>query len=432
MASPDIPPEQRALFEYGGLVSFNFLAIDDAGQETHILRQTDLAGFLRVNLDGAHEFFLRAHTSYLDFNEGDAFRSSGDDLVEPTLDRAHYRFNLQRSMAAYEGRQIPFNVIVQGGRQLVHWANGLTLSEQIDGAVVRVSHNQMTLDMLAGVTRDTTTDFDSSRPNFTNDTQRNFYGAMLAVQALPRHRPYVYGIVQRDNNPSEVATVGGVAHEFEYDSHYIGFGSTGSFRDNLVYGLEMVYEGGRGLSASTGPVSSQTEEPISAMAMDLRIDHLLNDPNRSRIGGEVLLATGDKDRRTTSNTVGGNRSGTDDHAFNGFGLINTGLAFSPDVSNLLMFRAGASTFPLRGRGIFDRMQVGVNLLIFNKLNRTGPIAEATDDNRYLGWESDLFVNWQLRSDLSVTLRYGVFFPGDAIQTDHDERHFFFSGITLAF
>ena len=198
LVDPDVPADQRALLEYGGFAAFNFLAIDDDEQKTHILRQSDLTGFLRVNLDGAHEFFLRARTSYRDFNSGDAFRSSGDDWVEPTLDRGHYRFDLQRYVAAYEGKVIPHNIIVQGGRQLVHWANGLTLSHEIDGGVFQFSRRPLTLDVLAGITRDSSTDIDSSRPNFTNETDRRFYGGMLSYQAGPRHRPYVYGIAQRD------------------------------------------------------------------------------------------------------------------------------------------------------------------------------------------------------------------------------------------
>lgn len=30
------------------------------------------------------------------------------------------------------------------------------------------------------------------------------------------------------------------------------------------------------------------------------------------------------------------------------------------------------------------------------------------------------------------MRYGVFFPGEAILTDHDTRHFFFTGLTFAY
>ena len=447
LAREDVPPEQRALIDYGGFITFNFAAIDDQDQSTHILRQSTLNGYARVNIDGVHEFFVRGRTSYLDWNRGDSFDEHGDDLVEPTLDRGHYRFNLKRSGEAYEGRTMDGNLIIQGGRQLVHWANGITLSHEIDGAQFTVSMGSLSLQTVAGITRESSTDLDSSRPKFSSDTRRGFYGGMLGYQVSPRHQPFVYGLVQRDYNNDQtlVSDVLGtpgdatddVSTEFDYDSHYIGAGSTGSLGDRLLYGVEAVYQGGEGLSNSFDPTSGaqliQTREDIEAFAVDFRLDYLLTDPNRTRLGVEVVIASGDDDRFLgTTTTLGGNRPGTNDEAFNAFGLINTGLAFNPSVSNLLMLRFGASTFPMPNSSLFQNLQVGTNLFVYNKMDDNAPIDEATSNKKYLGFEPDLFVNWQVTSDLSVTMRYGVFFPSSSIATDIDPRHFVFTGITIAF
>ena len=437
IAQPDIPIDQRALIDYGGYVTFNFLAADDTNQRTHVLRQTDRNGYLLVNFDGVHEFFLRARSSYRDFNAGDSFDSHGDDLVGPTLDRAHYRFDLQRYVAAYEGRTIPDKLIVQGGRQLVHWANGLTLSQEIDGAVAQLGHELFTLDIMAGVMRDSSVDIDSSRPDFANETNRNFYGAMFSIGIDPRHRPYVYGLVQRDKNPSDVLVTGSITTRFKYDSYYIGWGSTGTFGDNLIYGIEFVYQGGEGLSNSFDSATEdnipQTMEDVEAFAMDLRFDYLFNDNHHTRLSAEFVMATGDTDRSLhTTDTFGGNESGTEDHAFNAFGLVDAGLAFNPNVSNLLMVRAGSSTFPWPNSVLLHRLQVGMKFLVFNKLNRDAPINELTANSSFLGWETDLYANWQVTSDMTIVVRYGVFFPGAAIAVDHDSRHFVFTGVTFAF
>ena len=144
------------------------------------------------------------------------------------------------------------------------------------------------------------------------------------------------------------------------------------------------------------------------------------------------MATGDDDRLTTTNTFGGNQTGTDDEAFNAFGFINTGLAFNPNVSNLLLVRIGASTFPLAGTETFDRMQVGTDVLIFNKLDSDAPIDEATSGDGYIGTEIDFYVTWQITSDLIWSVQYGIFLPGEAIVTDSDPRHFLFTGVTLAY
>jgi hypothetical protein len=434
LADDAVPVDQRMLIDYGGYVTGSFAAIDDPAQETHVFRQYDLVGYGRVNVDGAHELFARVRTTYRDFNAGDAFGQHGDDWVEPTLDRAHYRFDLTRHLESTEGVTPKGNVVVQVGRQLINWGNGLTLSEEVDGASVVLSYEPVSLELLAGSTRTSVSDFDSSRPGFLGDTQRAFYGALLSAQ-LGTHRPYAYGLIQRDHNDQDTLVSGDVTTEFAYDSFYVGIGSAGGLTDRLSYGVELVYEGGDALSNSFElPFAQveQSEEDVHAFAADLRLDYAVPDANRSRLSAELIFATGDSDRLSTSSTFGGNEPGTDDHAFNAFGLINTGLAFSPDVSNVLIGRLGASTFPLPREDLFSKLQVGVDGFVFSKANPDAPIDEATGDSRYLGAEADLFLNWQLSSDVAFTLRYGVFFPGQGIETDHDERHFLFTGLTYAF
>ncbi len=70
--SPGVSAGRRALIDYGLSVRFFFAAIDDRAQNTHLLRQTDAVGFARIDLDGIHQFFLRARSTYRDFNAGDA------------------------------------------------------------------------------------------------------------------------------------------------------------------------------------------------------------------------------------------------------------------------------------------------------------------------------------------------------------------------
>lgn len=445
-----IPTDQRMLIDYGGFVSFNLLLLDDPGQSTHYLRQYDLNGYLRLNIDGVHEFFVRARTSYRDFNSGDDFDGNGDDLVEPTLDRAHYRFDLRRYMAAYKGEAVDYNVAVQVGRQLVHWGSGLTLSLELDGAIVTLENGPFSLDLLIAQTRDSITDLDSSRPSFTDETDRIFFGGKLTYTGSTRHRPYAYLLVQDDQNPNETlnSIVGATAisTQFKYDSFYVGLGSTGNLSDNLLYSVEFAYQGGESLSTSfslaptlvvTDFSGLQTEEEISAAAIDFQLDYLFNDVNRSRLSGELIIASGDTDRQHSTNAFGGNFPGTSDTSFNGFGLLNTGLAFSPNVSNLLLVRLGGSTFPLPTTKMFKRLQIGTNLFIINKLNRSAPIDEDTSSKTYVGFEADFFANWQITSDVSLAVRYGVFFPGAAIgglfaNTDHDPRHFLFTGLTFSF
>src|SRR3712207_9318013 len=45
--------------------------------------------------------------------------------------------------------QLDFNLVFTGGRQLVYWANGLTLSQVLDAAVVDVEVGPLELELLA-------------------------------------------------------------------------------------------------------------------------------------------------------------------------------------------------------------------------------------------------------------------------------------------
>src|SRR6185295_17936409 len=122
-------------------------------------------------------------------------------------------------------------------------------------------------------------------------TRRGFYGANLSHQ-LGQHRPYLFGLVQRDYNDDDTATTGGVITNFDYNSYYLGAGIGGAITDRLLYGIEAVYEGGTNLSNSfivSGPVLTQipqTEDDIRAWAADARLDYLLLDHRHSRLSAE--------------------------------------------------------------------------------------------------------------------------------------------------
>jgi hypothetical protein len=327
-------------------------------------------------------------------------------------------------------------VTFTGGRQLVYWANGLVLSEVLDATVLDVEYGPLQVEFLAGLTPRRTVDFDSSRPHFEDNTFRGFYGVMASARVGGTHKPYVYALFQQDYNHDYTSQLGIIKTKFDYYSYYLGAGSTGSLTDKLLYGVEAVYEGGSTLSnsfdSSTFFPVTQQEDQIQAWAANARLDYLFNDARHSRISFETILASGDPDRLNGSTTFGGNRPGTKDHSFNAFGLLNTGLAFSPSVSNLMVFRLGGSTFPIPDSPRFSRLQVGTDLFVFNKMREDGGIDEVTQSGRYLGWEPDVYLNWQMTSDVTLVLRYGVFFPNDDVIVVDDARQFFYGGITFAF
>lgn len=443
--SPDVPIDQRTFYDAGGFFTFNYLSLDDAENDNRGFRQYDMTVYARVVIDGANEFFVRGRLDYRDYNPGDNLNDESSGL-DGMVERAFWRFDLAKYRAAYGGAETPVNFTVKGGRDFIVWANGVVLANVIDGAQFDIGFEPFTVTLLGGVTAKQTVDFDSSRPEFDRDTHRGFYGAMLTTR-IGNHRPFIYAIMQEDYNhkdtlftPLDDSGTQGITTDFEYNSHYFGIGSNGSLTDRLTYGIEFVYEGGQSLSNSftqdqaSGAISQtpQTLDSIEAYALDFQVDYLVGDDRQTRFNFETILASGDDDRLQTSNTLGGNLQGTSDRAFNAFGLLNTGLAFGPSVSNLWSMRLGASTFPFPDVAGVRRMQLGIDFFVFQKFDASAPIDEETSDSRYLGVEPDLYMNWQITSDVALSVRYGVFFPGDSVENDSKVRQFLYTGVTIAF
>jgi hypothetical protein len=435
--NPDVPPEQRAVIDYGGYVTFNYLSLDDTVEENHVLRQYDLVLYSRILLDNANEIFLRGSTGWRDFNDGDSFDGRGDERIDCDLDRGYYSFSLASARAAYGGEPMDTDIAVKAGRDLAYWANGLVLAQVIDGVVLDVAHPKFNVQLLGGVTRVRTVDFDPSRPAFDHNTRRGFFGGMLSAP-VQQHNPFIYGLIQRDWNDKDEYVLSGIPTEFEYNSYYIGVGSTGNLSDRLRYGVEFAYEFGDSLSNSFEVVGGslvpvpQSEDDIHAWGLDARLDYVIPDEHQTRLGLELIVASGDSDRSSSNSTFGGNEPGTRDDAFNAFGLVNTGLAFGPAVSNLTALRVGASTMPFTSPQRLRRFQIGVDFFVFGKLDPDAPIDEPTLDEWFLGVEGDVYVNWQITSDVVAAIRYGAFFPSSSAFPSDEVRQFIYGGLTFAF
>ncbi len=245
---------------------------------------------------------------------------------------------------------------------------------------------------------------------------------------LDQHQPFVYFLSNQDNTEpwGSDRTQG-----YEYTSRYVGLGSKGTLLSPQSHYLaEIVGEWGK--SYPDGVTAGR--EDICAMALDVQLGYNFQVPTQPRISLEYLFATGDKDRRTSATaTVGGNRAGTNDNAFNALGFRDTGLSFAPRISNLHMYAVGASFFPLEKHKLFRKMEVGTRAFFYHKATGGGPISDttATKTSQWLGWEWDIYADWRITSDLTFTVRYGSFFPGNAFE-DRTCRQFIYTALTYSF
>jgi hypothetical protein len=147
-----------------------------------------------------------------------------------------------------------------------------------------------------------------------------------------------------------------------------------------------------------------------------------------------MFASGDADRLgSPTNAQGGNRRDHTDRSFDGFGFRDTGLSFAPRLSNIHIWRAGASFLPLPTVELLKALELGTNWFLYFKNREVAAVSDPLADERsgYLGWEMDYFMNYRITSDLSFTVRFGTFFPGASF-SDETTRTFLLTGLTWSF
>lgn len=422
----ETPLDREVAFDFGGWYSPFLFLYDDGIESSRTLRRHDLRLWSRVQWgDGAHEIYARLRTSYLDFNAGDSYDGNEDDLEGPNLERGYYRFDLRQLVKADDRRDLPYDLEIKLGRDFAQFGTGLTLATTLDHVLLTATYNKVRLSALAGHTVGSSVDFDQSR--FTERTRRAFYGIETRYLGFDRHEPFAYALWQRDRNTDNFEPL---LQGYDYDSFYIGAGSTGEIAPRLFYQTELVYEGG----LSTGNRFRFRRDTIDAWAFDLKFEYLFGGSHKARAAIEYLFAGGDGDRRfSPTDSRGGNRGGTKDTGFVGFGYRDTGLSFAPRLSNLHLWRAGASFYPWPAHDRLRGLELGTDWFLYHKHHRDGAISDPLADMRsgYLGWEMDYYANWRITHDLLWTARLGAFFPGSSF-SDQTTRTFLLVGAVWSF
>jgi hypothetical protein len=241
-----------------------------------------------------------------------------------------------------------------------------------------------------------------------------------------KHRPFFYWMRQNDQRHETTLPL---FQNFSYDSEYFGFGSEGELFKDLRYSTEWVIENGR----SYGDRMFFRQDPIHAWAFDILLEYLPDWKYDPRFLFEYMFASGDADRfGSPTDAIGGNTR-EDDRSFVGFGYRDTGLSFAPRLSNIHIWRLGASFYPFEEVRGLEGLELGTDWFLYAKNHSEGAVSDplANNASSYLGWEMDYFANWRITSDLAVTARLGAFFPGKAFD-DQTCRTFFLTGVTWSF
>lgn len=426
-----MPLAQEMGFDAGGWFNFAFFDYDDASaRKQRTLGRYALRTWASMNVQGVHRAYFRGLLQYDDWHGSDnPTNARGDDFTE-TVERAWYEFDLGQLMANQSsGRRPPVGLRVRVGRQFTTIGSALVLSMPLDAVRFYVTTHDWDVTTFLGQAIRHTPNIDSS-DRVAHRQERCFVGVEATYKGLGQHRPYAFFLNNQDNTGSHPRDA---AQSYEYTSRYVGVGSSGPLIGaDLLYRAEVVGEWGR--TYSNGVAAGRDD--ICALAIDAQIIYAPKVQTTPKITFEYLFGSGDGDRLgSTTSTIGGNRAGTRDTAFNAFGFRDTGIALSPRVSNIHIYSVGGSFFPFETVALLAKMEIGTRLFFYQKAKSAGAISDpaATNDAPWLGFEWDVFCNWRITSDLAYTLRYGAFMPGSAYDGgDRTCRQFLYTGLVFSF
>ena len=308
------------------------------------------------------------------------------------------------------------NVNVTLGRQYLKLGRGYIYSNIADGIYAERFEKKWTYMGFISRTQPRETNMDQSTTGYLDRSYRTFMGLQTDYYGLKDKKLYGYLLFERDGN----VKIPYVVKDYTYDANYLGLGIEGSVKPNWPYYFELMLQNGRTAASDT---NSGTDK-ISANAFYFETDYYVkDDPKKTFYTLEYAHASGDPDRNSVSNTIGGNIAGTTDKNFVSWGSYDLGLALHPRFSNVNALKIGGFFKPFYTSEYFQEMQLGAKYIYYTKANGTGAISDtlANTGSKNLGTGLDFYMTWRLFSDTLIFFNYGQFSPGDAYPTTRRDR-----------
>jgi hypothetical protein len=412
---PDPDMLQPLLWDAGGWLHLQFDRLDDPPfRDTRTDRYVDLRLWGELRIERNYTAYVRLQTDYVDFNTGDQFKGTEDDVFRsPHMDQAWIQADWT------ENRR---GLVLRAGREFVSLGSGLLYNGVAYAAHGLYDAEQWAIQSFVAHSILGEDDIDQSHPN-SGSTHRLFFGLEGELLLTGNHRAYAMFLLEHDFNRENVAV-----QEWDYNANYFGLGARGTIVAGWGYSAEAVLEFGE--TASVGTTSS---DPILAFGFLMTTDYLFPGPMEPSIRFSYMFGSGDSDRASPTDMAAGNQAGTTDTSFLSFGFVQTGFSLFPRVANIHILRLGGTIRPLESIEALRKFEVGVFGYYYRKANSQELISDSRAflNNADIGKEVDFLVRWRVFSDLGFSLNYGVFFPGKAYQ-ERGARNFLSAGITYSF
>lgn len=416
--------EGRFLLDYGFWMNYLFTdyknddndgTVEDTTDATHTL---DPRFWIRATLRPPPEGSSQnEHSLYLRVKDKLTWRDPGD---------SNETFDNNGPHVDYLFLSLDFNPVgLLLGRRLYGVGQGLAYSNVHDGGELQLAFPTWSIAGLVSRTLPHEDNLDESVPG-GKKSGRTFYGVEGKWLGIPSHGLYSYVLFQRDDGEErhENAT-----QDFDYSSNYFAVGSEGKLLGNLRYAAEGILETGRSFAPTTN-----LKKDILAWATDVALTYDVQFPTQPTFYAEYAFGSGDADRTDVTDTLSGNSFGKDTN-FLYFGYLPTGYALSPRLSNLRMFKVGIAIKPLEKIRFFKEVTASVDFYRFQKDEPQGGIfdTDATRNDRDVGTEIDATLSWPILSDMTLSVEYGHFKPGDAYPAStNDSTRYFSIGVTATF
>ncbi len=390
-------------FDFGGWLTTNWYHFDDLDRTSLQPDLVEEAATLDLRF-WTKIFFKEKHSFYFRFkhqvNTITAWGSSYSGLQTTDNDGPHIDM-------AYFTLDFPRGASAKIGRQYFKLGRGLVLGNVLDGMKLKKLFRKSILKAYLAFTRPHTNNIDTSVPGYQLGSNRMFAALAGEYRMTSGRRFYSY-LLREEDRSEEIPD--DPAQTYDYDATYLAFGADGELTNTFIYWGETVKQWGQ------TPVSGTTATArIDAFAFTLGTRWLPRVRMHPTVSFEFFSGSGDAERNSITNTLGGKSTTAVDKGFFHFSSPRLGLAFAPRLSNIRVMRTSFSFKPFRDSRLTQSLLVNVVGSLYRKRKGSGAISDirASEDSKHIGSEIDLYVFWKLWPDLRTIFRFGRFSPGTA-------------------
>lgn len=390
-------------FEWGGWLSLSYFAFDeDDNNKLAVDNLSDLfyvdnrVWFKRI-FESGNVFYLRLKSAYKRYDWAQGMNLDGTDTDKLRIGMGYLEFG--------EGVKHKFRI----GRQYMYLGRGLVYSNTHDGLRWEGMFGRWNFKSFFAQTQPNENNIDYSVPGYDRDGKRRFFGLEGAYTTLKGTKVYGYFLNQRDLAREEPENP---AQAYKYDSNYLGLGASGFLTKQLTYYGEVVRQDGH--SYANG--KTDTREQIDAWAALLGGKYFSDAKTHPIFSLEWAYGSGDGDRGNVLTTLNGNLAGTKDRNFLYFGSYDGGTALAPRLSNLSVLRLGFSFKPFEDYWRLRNLTFSAFYSDYTKIREQGVISDrdaANTPSSDVGDAIDLYFKWKIFSDLSLSVNWAKFKPGNA-------------------